>query len=43
MATQIITKGLTRTDHVVAWTMIAGLAVALLQYAYDLALPAHFV
>ena len=43
MATQIMTKGLTRADHFVAWTMMVGLALALLQYAQDLAIPAHFV
>jgi hypothetical protein len=43
MATQIMTKGLTCTDRFVAWTMMAGLVLALLQYAHDLALPAHFV
>jgi hypothetical protein len=43
MATQMMTTGLTRTDRVVAWTMMAGLALALVQYAQALALPAHFV
>jgi len=43
MATRIMTNGLTRTDCLVAWTMIAGLALALVQYAQDIALPAHFV
>jgi hypothetical protein len=43
MATQMMTAGMTGTDRVVAWTMIAGLALALVQYAQDFALPAHFV
>jgi hypothetical protein len=43
MATHMVIKGLTRTDRVVAWTMIAGLALALVQYAQDLALPTHFL
>jgi hypothetical protein len=43
MASRIMTRGMTGTDRLVAWTMIAGLAFALLQAAQDLALPAHFV
>jgi hypothetical protein len=43
MATQMMTSGTTGTDRFVAWTMIAGLALALVQFAQDLALPAHFV
>lgn len=43
MATRMMTKGLTRTDRLVAWTMIGGLALALVQYAQDWALPTHFV
>ena len=43
MATQMMTTGMTGTDRAVAWTMIAGLALALVQYAQGLALPAHFV
>ncbi len=43
MATRIMTAGLTRSDHFVAWAMIAGLALALVQSAQSFALPAHFV
>jgi hypothetical protein len=43
MATRMMTQGLTRSDRLVAWTMIAGIALALVQYAQDFALPAHFV
>lgn len=43
MATQMMTTGVTGADRIVAWAMIAGLALALVQYAQTLALPAHFV
>jgi hypothetical protein len=43
MATKMMTKGMTVTDRVVAWSMISGLALALLQVAQTAALPAHFV
>ena len=43
MATKMITKGMTRTDRIVAWTMMTGLAIALIQYAQGMALPMHFV
>jgi hypothetical protein len=43
MATTIMTRGMTRTDRLVAWTMTVGVALALLQSVQDLALPAHFV
>jgi hypothetical protein len=43
MTTHMMTKGVTGTDRLVVWTMIAGLALALVQYAQDLALPAHFL
>jgi hypothetical protein len=43
MATKMMTKGLTVTDRVVAWSMMSGLALALLQVAHTTALPAHFV
>lgn len=42
MAKTILTKKMTNTDHV-AWSMIAGLALALIHYSQFLALPAHFV
>ena len=42
MATGMITKGMTVTDHIVAWSMMSGLALALLQLAQTAALPAHF-
>jgi len=31
------------SDRLVAWSMIAGLAPALIQYAHGVALPARFV
>ncbi|SFM34822.1 hypothetical protein [Methylobacterium pseudosasicola] len=43
MATKMMTKGMTTVDHIVAWSMMAGLAVALVQCAQTMALPAHFV
>ena len=43
MATMMMTKGTTTIDRIVAWAMLSGLAVALLQYAQASALPAHFV
>jgi len=43
MATKMMTKGMTVTDHIVAWSMMSGLALALLQVALTAALPAHLV
>jgi hypothetical protein len=43
MATKMMTKGMTMADHIVAWSMISGLAFALLQVAQTAALPTHFV
>jgi hypothetical protein len=43
MATKMMTQGMTVTDHIVAWSMMSGLALALLQLAQTAALPAHFV
>lgn len=31
------------TDRIIVWALMAGLAIALLQYAESAALPAHFV
>lgn len=42
MATRMMTKGMSTMDRAVAWTMMAGLALALIQYAQAMALPAHF-
>jgi hypothetical protein len=41
MATKMMTTGM--TDHIVAWSIMSGLALALLQLAQTAALPAHFV
>ena len=43
MATKMMTRGMTVTDHIVAWSMMSGLALALLQLAQTASLPAHFV
>ena len=43
MATKLMTKGMTVTDRIVAWSMMSGLAFALLQVAQTAALPVHFV
>ncbi|MGV7033791.1 hypothetical protein [Methylobacterium symbioticum] len=43
MATMLMTKGATATDRIVAWALLSGLAIAVLQYAEASALPAHFV
>ncbi|MGU3546194.1 hypothetical protein [Methylobacterium sp. A52T] len=43
MATKMMTKGMTVTDHIVAWSMVTGLALAVLQFALTAALPTHFV
>ena len=43
MATKMMTKGMTVTDHIVAWSMMSGLVLALLQVAQTAVLPAHFV
>jgi hypothetical protein len=43
MATRMMTNSATGADRIVAWIMIAGLALALIQSAQALALPAHFV
>ncbi|MDP4022093.1 hypothetical protein Q8W71_05635 [Methylobacterium sp. NEAU 140] len=43
MAAKMMTQGMTVTDNLVAWAMMAGLSFALVQYAQGLALPAHFV
>ena len=43
MATKMMTKGMTATDRFVAWAMMAGLAVAVMQFGQAAALPAHFV
>jgi hypothetical protein len=43
MANKMMTKGMTVMDHVVAWSMMSGLALALLQVAQIAALPSHFV
>jgi hypothetical protein len=43
MATKMMTTGMTMTDHIVAWSIMSGLALALLQLAQTAALPAHFV
>lgn len=43
MATKMMIKGMSVTDRVVAGAMMTGLAMALVQYAQTLALPAHFV
>jgi hypothetical protein len=43
MATRMMTNSVTGADRIVTWTMITGLALALIQSAQALALPAHFV
>lgn len=43
MATRMMTNSVTGADRIVAWIMIAGLALALIQSAQALALPAHFI
>ncbi|WP_273559226.1 hypothetical protein R1A27_09785 [Methylobacterium sp. NMS12] len=43
MVTRMMTNTASGSDRIVAWSMIAGLALALIQYAQDVALPAHFV
>ncbi len=43
MFTKITINGMTLRDHFVAWTMMAGLAVAVMQLGQAAALPAHFV
>jgi hypothetical protein len=43
MATQTTLRGMTATDRILAWAMMAGLAAALLRSAEAAVLPAHFV
>ncbi|WP_292508056.1 hypothetical protein [Methylobacterium sp.] len=43
MAGEKVTRGMTATDRIVAWIMVAGIALVLIGYAQSLALPAHFV
>ena len=43
MAEQMMTKGMTPTDRIVGWALMAGLVLVLLGYAQSMALPAHFV
>lgn len=43
MATRTMTNSVTGADRIVAWIMVAGLALALIQSAQALALPAHFI
>ena len=43
MVTRMMTNTASGSDRIVAWSMIAGLALAVIQYAQDVALPAHFV
>ncbi|MHB2207030.1 hypothetical protein [Methylobacterium sp. CM6257] len=43
MATKMVTKGTTATGHIMAWSIMSGLALALLQCAQTAALPAHIV
>ena len=43
MVTRMMTNPASGSDRIVAWSMIAGLALAVIQYAQDVALPAHFV
>jgi hypothetical protein len=43
MAQRMITRGMTTADRIVAWTMMAGLALALIHCGQASALPPHFV
>jgi hypothetical protein len=43
MTTETKIRGITGTDRIVLWALLAGLATVLLQYAEAAALPAHFV
>ena len=43
MVTRMMTNNASGSDRIVAWSMIAGLAPALIQYAHGVALPARFV
>lgn len=43
MAKRMMTRGMTTSDRIVAWMMMAGLAVALIQSGQVAALPMHFV
>ena len=43
MTTKTKIRGMTATDRIVAWALLASLATALLQYVEAAALPAHFV
>jgi hypothetical protein len=39
----MMTRGMTTADRIVAWAMMTGLALALLQCGQASALPPHFV
>ncbi|MEE7468513.1 hypothetical protein MOF7_12110 [Methylobacterium oryzae] len=43
MVTRMMTNSASGSDRIVVWSMIAGLALALIQYAQAAALPTHFV
>lgn len=42
MAKRAMMKGMTTMDRVVAWAMMAGIVIALVQYGQAMALPRHF-
>ena len=43
MAKRMMIRGMTLSDQVVAWAMMAGLAVALVHFGQAAALPTSFV